>query len=335
MKKIIFLFFVFVLLTIGLAFYSFQFLTQTTPHTIEITIPRGTSVKGVSEILQKENAISNALLFEALVRLTKKGSKIKAGDYELESDLTPIALLNILIEGRVKMKPLTIPEGYNLEQIGKVLMEQKLVTREEWTKLVKDPLLLSQAQTTFETLEGYLYPDTYMLDKQITGQKLIGAMIANFKKHVTSDLIAEAKSKELNLHQWVTLASIIEKETGMASERPLIAAVFINRLKQGMLLQTDPTVIYGIANYTGNITRADLEKDTPYNTYTRPGLPPGPICSPGIESLLAVLRPAQADALYFVAKGDGGHYFSKTLEEHNQAVNFFQRKIGEEPRPAN
>ncbi|EKD41569.1 MAG: hypothetical protein ACD_73C00653G0002, partial [uncultured bacterium] len=227
---------------------------------------------------------------------------------------------------------LTIPEGYRLSQIEGILKNQGFdLKRDDWQRLVSNPQLIKEYQIPNVNLEGYLFPNTYFYSKATTPEDLVKEMVKTFRQKITPEMTEKARVAGFTLHQWVTLASIIEKETGVASERPLIARVFLNRLSQQMLLQTDPTVIYGIPDYKGNITRADLERDSPYNTYTRAGLPPGPICSPGLASLIAVLEPASGPYLYFVAKGDGTHHFSKNLEEHNQAVNFYQRHIGNPP----
>ncbi len=332
LKKIIILAFVLFALFFGAGFYLFQKIHAPSAQTVELTIEPGTSIKGIGRALEQGGVIEDALIFELLSRLTGKGRLFQAGDYEFPAGSTSLSAMTLLMEGRVKLTPLTIPEGYNLKTIGALLVEKKRVeSLAQWNQITRDRDLIAGLGVPATHLEGYIYPDTYLLDKKTKGLALVKMMVGLFDQKVTPQMRQQAIDAGFTLHQWVTLASIVEKETGLASERPLIASVFINRLKLGMLLQTDPTVIYGIPNYNGNITREDLLRDTPYNTYTRPGLPPGPICSPGLDALMAVLNPTPTDFLYFVAKGDGSHYFSNDLDTHNRAVNYFQRKSGPPP----
>lgn len=334
MKPILsFLIILFILTLLLSIMWIFNLLDYQSPQTHLIYFDRGTSLRQMSQELEKQEVIPNALFFELFTRLQKKGKLLKAGEYEFAEGIKTAAVLKMMVEGKNKLYPLTIPEGFNLGQIGKAVISRGIATTDEWDKLVREKTLIESLDIESETLEGYLFPDTYLTEKRTTGEQLITNMLQLFKKKITEDQIKKADEAELSLHKWVTLASIIEKETGVAKERPLIAAVFSNRLNKNMPLQSDPTVIYGIKDFDGNLTRKHLETDTPYNTYTRPGLPPGPICSPGLESLMAVLNPENSDYLYFVGKGDGSHHFSKTLEEHNQAVAHYQLKRGNPPPP--
>ncbi|MBI2340418.1 MAG: endolytic transglycosylase MltG [Deltaproteobacteria bacterium] len=307
------------------------FASYRSPGAATIYFEKGSSLRKISLTLEENKMVPSAVGFELMARLKGKGGKLKAGEYEFPAGSRPGDILRTMVEGKVKLYSVTIPEGFSLREIGAVLHRNGLTTVSEWEQLVRDPRLIAETGTNSATLEGYLFPDTYLYEKRATAKDLIRQMTDLFKKKAMPDLIAEAKQKGMTLNQWVTLASIVEKETGVPSERPLIASVFQNRLQKGMLLQSDPTVIYGIPNFNGNLTRADLERDSPYNTYMRPGLPPGPICSPGLDSLMAALRPAQTGYLYFVAKGDGSHYFSTNLEEHNRAVTYYQLKRGTRP----
>lgn len=316
MKKA-FLFFLLVLLVWG-GVKTTSFFQYRSPTAVTLYFERGSSLRSIGKTLADHRLIPDPLLFEIMARLQRKGNRLKAGEYEFKAGLNPPQILDKMVKGEVKLYSLTIPEGWNLREIKKVFAEKGLQSNED------EKIFPSH-------LEGYLFPDTYLYEQRDTAGDLVVMMKELFRKKITGDLIEQAGRKGFSLHEWVTLASLIEKETALPEERPLIASVFLNRLKIGMPLQTDPSVIYGIPDFDGNLTRRHLETDTPYNTYTRNGLPPGPVCSPGLESLMAVLNPAKNDSLYFVAKGDGTHHFSRTLEEHNRAVNYYQLHKGTPP----
>lgn len=321
MKKFLsILIILFILLIIAGGAGIYWFLHYQSPEIAVVEFPKGTSLRTLTGQLQRAKVIPHAKAFEWFVRLQKKDKQIKSGEYEFEKGLKPHQVLTILVEGRIKYYPITIPEGYNLKDMEKLFIGRGLTTKEEWASII------TKYETAGNPLEGYLFPNTYYLEKSTTIHHLVDQMMEQMKLQITPERELRLKEMGFTVNQWVTLASIVEKETGLAGERPQIASVFLNRLKIGMPLQTDPTVIYGIKNFDGNLTREHLQTNHPYNTYTRPGLPPGPICSPGLESLLAILNPAKEEYLYFVAKGDGSHYFSKTLEEHNEAVQRFQLK---------
>ena len=331
MKKISFILIFFLIsLGIGLIWIAQETRYQN-QNLMVVDFEKGQSLRAFAKILQEKKIISNATLFEILIRLQKKDRLLHSGEYEFSKGIIMGEIINMVVEGRVRLYPFTIPEGYNLQEIGQIILKENLLGKEEWEQLVKDGTKLKNLEINPPTLEGFLFPDTYFLEKKTTTAELVNKMIALFDTKVNLSLRKEAKQKKLNLFEWVTLASMIEKETGSPSERPLIASVFLNRLKLGMPLQSDPTVIYGIPNFNGNLTKVHLQTDTPYNTYTRLGLPVGPISSPGIASLMAVLNPTPSDYLYFVGKGDGTHYFSHTLEEHNKAVQYYQVKKGNPP----
>lgn len=324
MKKIIFLT---ILLILVLAAQLFQFVLTPNPKTTIIYFENGSSLRHIAHTLEKEGVITQARLFEWVARSRGEEKSLRAGEYEFEAGLKPAQILEKMVKGQIKIYPMTIPEGFNLADIGKLAVARGITTPEEWSQLI------TQSPTPLEgnPLEGYLFPDTYFIERRTRGIQLIDAMVGLFKKKITPEFIQKAAEKGFTLHQWVTLASLIEKETGVAAERPLIASVFINRLQKNMLLQTDPSVIYGIPNFDGNLTHENLQTPNPYNTYLNAGLPKGPICSPGMGSFMAVLNAPQTEYLYFVAKGDGTHYFSKTLEEHQQAVNYYQLHQGTPP----
>lgn len=296
-----------------------------TPQTVELKVNKGANVKWISQELQNKKVIQDKYVFEYYLRYLGKENSLKAGEYVFPSKLNLDTLIDMMVKGKIKRYKITIPEGYNISQTCALFAKKSLMDIEACLTLAKDVLFLDENEN-IKTLEGYLFPNTYYYDKDVLPKEFFQQMIILFYEKVDEAKRKAAKEKGFTLHELVTLASIIEKETGAKEERPLIAGVFLNRLEKGMLLQSDPTVIYGVEAFDGNLRRRDLEKDTPYNTYTRKGLPIGPICSPGLASIKAVLKPITTDYLYFVAKGDGSHYFSKTLKEHNQAVQKYQLK---------
>jgi UPF0755 protein len=290
-----------------------------------LTIDRGTALKQISNILYNNHLIENNLAFQLFVRLQQKAGAIRSGEYELSPAMSPAHLLDILCRGKVKRHRITIPEGLTVAEIAQKIEAAGLGGKTEFMELAHDPSFCATLGIRAGYLEGYLFPDTYFFEKPTTTPHIITTMVKRFKAMFPPEWEPLAKARGLSMHQVVTLASIIEKETGTPGERPLISSVFHNRLKQKMKLQSDPTVIYGIANFNGNLTRRDLKTPTPYNTYTIKGLPPGPIANPGRQSLEAALFPAESKFRYFVSRNDTTHYFSKTLKEHNRAVRKYQR----------
>ncbi len=252
--------------------------------------------------------------------------KIRPGEYELDASLSSQEILAKLLSGRVVLHPVTIPEGYNLAQIADVLSTQQVTDAKEFTKLVRDRAFIATLGIEADSLEGYLFPETYSFPRGTKAREVIKAMVDGLHRVWSAEMQEQAARMKLSLHQVLTLASVIEKETGSKEERELIAAVFHNRLRKKIPLQSDPTVIYGLPAFDGNIHKRDLSILSPYNTYRVQGLPPGPIASPGAHSLRAALFPAQASYLYFVSRNDGTHQFSSTLTEHNQAVEKYQKQ---------
>ena len=237
---------------------------------------------------------------------------------------SPLEIVEVLIRGQVVLHKLTVPEGYNIKQVAQLVGQTGLVQEEAFLRAAQSQELAEILGISAETLEGYLFPETYYFPATTTAQKIISAMVQRFGVVFDQEYQARAKELGFTTHQIVTLASIVEKETGAAHERPLIASVFHNRLKKRMRLESDPTVIYGIKDFDGNITRRHLKTKTPYNTYRRRGLPLGPIASPGQKAIEAVLYPASSAFLYFVSKKDGTHQFSTNLRDHNSAVRKYQ-----------
>lgn len=292
---------------------------------IPFTVLAGSGVGVASQQMVDAGVPVNPLMFSLLARVTQKAARIKAGSYELKPNTSPRRLLDQLVRGEFAQESLTIIEGWTFKQMRAAVLANKGLKHE--TAELSDAELMSKLSSDYKIPEGLFFPDTYLFAK--------GSPDLHIYKQAHAALMAHLdtawKKRDPSLpyatpYQALTMASIVEKETGQKSERSLIAGVFVNRLKSGMLLQTDPTVIYGMgAKYEGKIRKRDLETDTPYNTYTRSGLPPTPIALPGRESLDAALAPAKTDALYFVSRGDGTSKFSDNLNDHNKAVNQFQR----------
>ncbi|MBN1831297.1 MAG: endolytic transglycosylase MltG [Deltaproteobacteria bacterium] len=291
-------------------------------------VQKGLSLNQVASELERRNIIVSKALFGLWGKIMGSSRRIKAGEYRLSPNMPPIRILEILTTGAVITYPVTFPEGYTIEQIADVLDSNELVEKEEFVILAHKPAVLKQYNIVGPSLEGYLYPDTYHFPRGISPSAAIDAMISRFRQ-LTGPLEKRAEVLGMTMEEVIILASIVEKETGLGDERPKIASVFLNRLKQGMRLESDPTVIYGINGFNGNLTRKDLEEPTLYNTYVIRGLPIGPIANPGLEAIKAVLFPEETDYLYFVSKNDGSHHFSKTLSDHNMAVRFYQRGGGE------
>jgi UPF0755 protein len=321
-----FILLVFISLLVSVAFYHYLVHPAKTGMPDHVFLVReGATLREVADGLEKKEIISNKTLLLLWCRITGYGAGIKVGEYRLNSNMPPLKILDILSKGRVITYSVTIPEGFDITQIAQELEKKGLADRTEFTALATDPVIAREYGLTSPSLEGYLYPDTYRFSRGWPPLSIIDVMVKRFFE-IISSLQEEIEASDMTLEQIITLASVIEKETGMGEERPIIASVFLNRLKKGMRLESDPTVIYGIKNFNGNLTKKDLTQSTPYNTYVIRGLPPGPIASPGKASIHAVLFPAETAYLYFVSKNDGTHQFSTTLAEHNRAVNTYQRK---------
>jgi UPF0755 protein len=290
------------------------------------TVERGAALGSIASRLEEQGLIRNARVFAALARYRDLDTALHAGEYLVSPAWDANAVLDLLVSGRVRTWPLVIPEGLRSDEIAERLQQAGLGSAAAFLAAAKDPALAKDLGIPAAELEGYLFPDTYRLPRGLSGREIARVMVEQFER-VWSDIAPLAQDSELDRHQIVTLASIVEKETGAAAERPLIAAVFLNRLERGMRLETDPTVIFGIPDFDGNLRRTHLEDaSNPYNTYRIRGLPPGPIASPGRDALLAVVQPADSDYLFFVAKGDGTHQFSVTYADHDRAVDRYQRR---------
>ncbi|MDD9301175.1 MAG: endolytic transglycosylase MltG [Desulfobacter sp.] len=293
-------------------------------QTIVFTIPQGQTLATIARNLEKDQVITNALKFKLYARYKKAATRIKAGEYQLSSAMSPHQIMAALTSGRVRLYRFTVPEGLNMDETARLAQKAGLCSEQRFLALCRNPNLVKAMSPTAHTLEGYLYPDTYFFPKNTPCQKVIKKMTQTFTRVFTPQWETRARQTGFTVHEIVTLASIIEKETGNAAERPLIASVFHNRLKKRMRLESDPTVIYGVDDYHGRIRYRHLRRVTPYNTYQIKGLPLGPIANPGALALEAALYPAKSDYLFFVSKNDTTHQFSKTLKDHNRAVKRYQ-----------
>ncbi|MGQ9646298.1 MAG: endolytic transglycosylase MltG [Thermodesulfobacteriota bacterium] len=297
-----------------------------------VMIKKGTPLRKVLIHLQEEGIIRDASFFMGMTTLLGKKKEIKAGEYEFHTRMYPWQVLNLLATGQTKYHLLTIPEGLTLSQIAQLLEDLNLAEKKTFLEKAFSPRLLlslglpySVASKSVSSVEGYLYPNTYHLMKEMSPEEIIQIMVQQFQRVFNRDWIQRASQLGMSQREVVILASIIEKEASLPEEKPIVSAVFHNRLKKKMPLQSDPTVIYGMKNFNGNLTRADLERPSPYNTYLFNGLPPTPICNPGKEAILAALYPSPVSYLYFVSRNDGSHHFSSTIEEHNRAVWKYQK----------
>jgi len=292
-----------------------------------VEIPPGTGVVKIADRLAAAGVVRHALAFRVAARLAQAERRLKAGEYRFADAATPGAIVDRLARGDVYTRSVTFREGLTIWEMADVFASSGLGTREDFLGAAAKVDLVQAIDPGAKSLEGYLFPDTYRLPRAAGADRVVEMMVAGFLRVYEADLRAAATAQGLSARAVVTLASLVEKETGTAAERPLVSAVYRNRLKIGMGLQCDPTVIYALqlaGTWNGNLTRENLQMDSPYNTYRHAGLPPGPIASPGRASLLAAIQPADVKYLYFVSKNDGTHAFSSTLAEHNQNVLRYQ-----------
>lgn len=299
---------------------------QERPPSKIIVIPDGSTFQFVASLLERERLIRSHSAFVLLGKSQSVDRKVHAGEYELSPAMTPSEILSKLLSGQVVLHPFTIPEGLTLIQIADLLSQQGVTDRAEFIRLTKDRAFIASLGIKAETLEGYLYPNTYKFPRTVKTREVLVAMVEQLRQVVGPDLLARMQELKMTMHEVLTLASVIEKETGSGGERSEISAVFHNRLKKHIPLQSDPTVIYGLPAFDGNLHKKDLSHPSPYNTYRVRGLPPGPIANPGIQAIRATLYPSDSHSLYFVSRNDGTHQFSATLIEHNQAVEKYQKR---------
>ncbi len=304
-----------------------------TPHRafqgeeVFVDLPAGTSVSAMAARLAEAGVVSDALTFRLAARLSGQERRLQAGEYRFVEAATPTQIVDRLASGDVFVTPITFREGLTIREMATVFETSERGTAEAFLVAARRAELIRDLDRRADDLEGYLFPSTYTLSRDTTADELVELMVRSFEQAFDPALRAEAEAAGMTVREVVTLASVVERETAKPEERPMVAGVFLNRLRIGMPLQTDPTVIYALmrsGRWNGNITRRDLQMEHPYNTYRNRGLPPGPIAAPGRASIEAVLRPADVPYLYFVSRNDGSHVFASTLAEHNRNVREWQ-----------
>jgi UPF0755 protein len=304
---------------------------------IFVDIPRGTSTRAIAAILEEKGVVRSRLAFEALCRWPRRAGRrsLLAGEYFFNHPMTSFEVFQVLAEGRVYLHSVTVPEGLALFEIAALMEKEGLCPREAFLAAARDALPIRDLAPAAQNLDGFLFPATYQFPRRVTPQEIVSAMVRQFRAAWSSFTEGGQNPHDLSPAAIVTLASLVERETSVPDERPIIAAVLYNRLRIGLPLQCDPSVIYALrqANkYKGSLHKDDLEFDSPYNTYLYRGLPPGPISNPGEGSLRAALYPPKVEYLYFVSNAQGGHFFSKTLAEHNENVERYKRLLSETAR---
>ena len=323
-KRLINLLFITLICFSAFYFYRVEISSPSIQETQNFTVPKGSNLKETAYNLKRRNIIPSILLFKVHAYLTGNQNKIKTGPYLLKKGSSPSDILKLLVLGKTKLIKITIPEGKNLYEIAKILEIKKIVNAKKFIEEAKQIKYLDFYSHPIPNIEGHLFPETYYLTEKMPEKQVINLFINEYKKRIKS---LNWNNSKLNPYEVLILASIVEKETGLAQERKRIAGVFTNRLKKRMKIQSDPTTIYGIfENFDGNLRKKDLRTPTPYNTYTLKRLPIGPISNPGLAAIKAVLEPENHSFLFFVSKNDGSHTFSKTYTEHRKKVYRFQIK---------
>ena len=314
-----------IILVAGGGAFVFSFFQQSSNYTKTVVeIPSGHSLRKIAGLLEKEGVLKDTWPILVLAKITGTSQKIRSGEFEFRKPSSPGSALYVLRYGVPFLHKVTIPEGTSAKEMMSLFEEAKIISAADLYSSSKDPSILKKLDISSNQIEGYLFPSTYRFPRNEKPYRIFEAMVKELKRNLKKRDQQKAKNYGWSLHDWLTFASIIEKETGKKSEYELVSSVFHNRLKKGMRLQSDPTVIYGIKNFDGNIRKKDLTTDHPYNTYTRHGLPPGPITNPGAGAIHAAVNPAETDYFYFVANKKGEHVFTKTYKEHLKAVEKYQ-----------
>lgn len=318
----------------GLIVIAFLPLKGSSDKETVIYIRNGDSLNVIASKLKQQDLVVSRSYFKWLSVILGKSSTYKRGEYLIDSRVSVMDLVNMLTSGQTSLVTVTIPEGLTMRETFEVLKAHNFDNGGDYPSLVKDPQFIASLKLPLklDSLEGFLFPETYKFSKDSSAQTIIRTMVKTFKLRIPENYSQLAGKVGLSYYEALILASIIEKETSIPAERRIIASVFHNRLKNNMKLQTDPTVIYGIPDFDGNLTRRQLRTYTPYNTYVISGLPPTPIANPGLASLLAAVRPAKTDYLFFVAKGDGTHEFTESYKQHRKAVYQYQKRRNEQYR---
>lgn len=292
-----------------------------------IEIPSGLGPQAIGQKLIAAGVVRDQWTYRVAIWRSGQARRLQAGEYRFDRPMSALEVIGKIARGEVDLLPLTFPEGLTLREMARVFETSGFGTATDFLSAASAASLIRAVDPEASDLEGYLFPDTYSLSRHTDAPTLVRTMVDRFVKTLTPEIRAAAQARGLSVRQLVTLASIVEKETGKPEERPVVASVYSNRLRIDMPLQCDPTVIFALlraGRYTGNLRRDDLQFDSPYNTYRYPGLPPGPVAAPGAASLLAAAQPATTEFLYFVSRNDGSHVFAKTLSEHNRNVQQFQ-----------
>ena len=308
-------------------FYTARYLSPVDENAklMELKIVRGMSSQAIADQLAHNNLIHNPWVFLFVTHLSGASHRLQVGTYRLSGAMSIPQIIDHLKTGKVVTRQFVVPEGLTVDQIAKLWEKSRFGTAAAFNQAAQDPRWRLNYKIEGDTLEGYLFPNTYQFPDGATSQVILEIMLDEFDRRWTVEFTEEAKALGFSRHEIITLASIVEAEARVPDERPLVSAVFHNRLRRSWKLQADPTALYGLGNPDRPPRAADLRVDSPYNTYIYKGLPPGPICNPGIASIVAALRPTSVDYMYFVATGDGRHYFSKTLREHQNRINKIRR----------
>lgn len=300
-----------------------------------VAVAPGTGPRSIGAALAAAGIVKDPLTFRVALWLTGRARELKAGEYRFAEAVSAVDVVATVAEGAIYTRPVTFREGLTLGEMADVYAESGLGARDEFLAAARDASLIRDLDAEARDLEGYLFPDTYPVPRTTAAATLVAQMVRGFRAALPPPLVAKAKADGLTVRQVVTLAALVEKETAQDEERPLVAAVYRNRHRIGMGMQADPTVIYALqqaGRWDGNLSRDDLQFDSPYNTYRYGGLPPGPIAAPGRRALEATVSPANVDYLYFVSKNDGTHVFATTLAEHNRNVFEWQIKYFRQKR---